>query len=141
MLCGLKSDVGQAKVSRNDIDLAMRNAALSSARHFFYVETSAKNNKQLDDLLVKCVYCVLIDPAKMEQKTGPAMVAAQKLAQLEEIRRQSKVDLFLVSCFVLFFFFFSFLFDSFLTSCCRLPLLLFPSRKQQIGNLQSLRRF
>jgi hypothetical protein len=61
------------------------------ANIYSYVETSAKNGKFLDDLFVKTCYSVLVDPGKMEQKKGPALIAAQKLAQLEEMRRQSKV--------------------------------------------------
>ncbi len=100
ILAGLKSDKADPKVSRNEIELAMRNAAVNfTARCFLYVETSAKNNKFLDDLLVKACYSALIDPAKLEQQKGPALVAAQKLAQLEEMRRRAKVWTLLVTCF------------------------------------------
>ncbi len=75
------------------------------ANIYSYVETSTKNGKFLDDLFVKTCYSVLVDPGKMEQKKGPALIAAQKLAQLEEMRRQSKVIANLH--FVIFPFFFS----------------------------------
>jgi hypothetical protein len=50
-----------------------------------------KNLKNIDDLLVKAVYCVLLDEKKLTQQKGSAAVsAAHKLAQLEEQRREKK---------------------------------------------------
>jgi hypothetical protein len=89
-----KSDKGTARIAQSEIELAMRNSAVASqARPFLYVETSAKNRKFIDDLFVKLVYCVLFDPSKVEQKKGPAMQAAQKLVQIEEMRRAQKPPL------------------------------------------------
>ena len=63
---------------------------------FFYVEVSAANRKFTDDLLVKAVYCALLDPKKVvKEKGAAAFSAAQKLAQLEEQRR-SKVHICLL---------------------------------------------
>jgi hypothetical protein len=86
-----KSDKGTANIKQSEIEFAMRNSAVASmARPFLYVETSAKNRKFTDDLFVKAVYSALFDYSKVEQKKGPAMQAAQKLAQIEEMRRAQK---------------------------------------------------
>ena len=86
-----KSDKGTASIKQSEIEFAMRNTAVASlARPFLYVETSAKNRKFVDDLFVKVVYSVLFDCSKVEQKKGPGIQAAQKLAQLEEMRRAQK---------------------------------------------------
>ncbi len=92
ILVATKSDRGAAKVTQSEIDNALRNcAAAACARPLLYVETSAKNCKFIDDLFVKAVYCVLFDGSKVEQRKGPGLQAAHKLAQLEEMRRAQKV--------------------------------------------------
>jgi small GTP-binding protein len=90
-LVATKSDKGTAKITQSEIEFAMRTSAVATqARPFLYVETSAKNRKFIDDLFVKLVYCVMFDGSMLEQKKGPGMQAAQKLAQIEEMRRAQK---------------------------------------------------